>query len=116
MRRAALDSFSKNAVSNYESIQTREAVSLAWSMLSKPADVDKQFRRTAASMIMSVVYDLPPIESDHDPNVSRIKEYMERVLATTAAGAHWVEFFPWMKYIPSRSVSRSSDRSGGNFQ
>jgi hypothetical protein len=83
-------------------------------MLSESADVDKQFRRTAASMIMSVVYDLP-VESDNDPNVSRVKEYMERLLASTA-GAHWVEFFPWMKYIPKRSVSRSSDQSGGSFQ
>jgi hypothetical protein len=109
MRRATSDSFSKNAVRNYRAIQIREAVLLAWSMFSKPAgrDVDKQFRRTAASVIMSVVYDLPPVESDNDLNLSRVKEYMERMLATTTtAGTHWVEFFPWMRYIPSRSVSK----------
>ena len=115
MRRASSDSFSKNAVRNYHAIQTKEAVLLAWKMLSEPADVDKQFHRTAASMVMSVVYDLP-VESDNDPNVSRIKEYMERLLASTIAGAHWVEFLPWMKYIPKRSVSSSSDQSGGSFQ
>jgi hypothetical protein len=115
MRRASSDSFSKNAVRNYHVIQSKEAVLLAWNILSKPTDSDKQFRRTAASMIMSVVYDLPPVESDNDPNVSRVKEHMERLVASTTPGAHWVELFPWMKYIPKRSVSRSSDQTGAVF-
>jgi len=115
MRRASSDSSSKNAVRNYHTIQTKEAVLLAWNILSKPENVDKQFRRTAASMIMSVVYDLPPVESDDDPNVSRVKEYMERLVASTTAGAHWVEFFPWMKYIPKRSVPKLSNQSGAVF-
>jgi hypothetical protein len=115
MRRASSDSFSKSAVRNYHAIQTKEAGLLAWNILSRPADVDKQFRRTAASIIMSVVYDLPPVESDNDPNVSRVKEYMERLVASTDAGTHLVEFFPWMKYIPKRFVSRSSDQSGAVF-
>jgi hypothetical protein len=106
MRRASSDSFSKNVVRNYHAIQTKEAVLLAWNLLSKPADVDKQFRRTAASMIMSVLYDLPPVESDNDPNVSRVKKHMARLVASTTPGAHWVEFLPWMKYIPKRSVSK----------
>jgi cytochrome P450 len=112
MRRASSDSFSKSAVRNYHAIQTKEAVLLAWNLLANPADLDKQFRRTAASMIMSVLYDLPPVESDNDPNVSRVKEHMARLVASTTPGAHWVEFLPWMKYIPKRSVSRSSDQSG----
>ena len=53
---------------------------------------------------MSVVYDLPPVESENDYNVARIKEYLERMIATTAIGAYWVEFFPWMKHVPARSV------------
>ncbi|KAI0245143.1 cytochrome P450 [Lactifluus subvellereus] len=109
MRRASSDSFSKNAVRNYHTIQSKEAVLLAWNILSKPADVDKQFRRTAASMIMSVVYDLPPVKSDNDPNVSRVKEHVERLVASTTPGAHWVEFFPWMKYIPKRFAKWKRD-------
>ncbi|KAI0273355.1 cytochrome P450 [Gloeopeniophorella convolvens] len=102
MRRAAQDSFSKNVVKNYHEIQAREAIFLAHSVLADPVDMDKHMRRTSASMIMSVVYDLPPIEVDDNPNVAKINKHNERVLATTQPGAHWVEFFPWLKHVPSR--------------
>ncbi|KAI0301682.1 cytochrome P450 [Multifurca ochricompacta] len=109
MRRAAVESFSKNAVKNYHAIQTREAVFFTSNVVSRPADIEKHIRRTTASIILSVAYDRPSVEGDDDRTVLRVNEHSEKVAATAAIGAHWVEFLPWMKHIPSRFAKWKRD-------
>ena len=52
--------------------------------------------------MLSVIYDLPPVESEDDPVVVAINEHVDRILFEVQAGSPLVEFFPWMKYVPSR--------------
>jgi hypothetical protein len=56
--------------------------------------------RSAASTIMSIVYDHPPIKSEDEPSVVRINDFVERIVRAAYPGAHLVEFFPWMRYLP----------------
>ena len=53
-------------------------------------------------MVLSVVYDQPTIKSEQDKNVKLINDFVQRLTRAAYPGAHLVEFFPWMRYIPSR--------------
>ena len=101
MRKAAHEGLSKS-VESFQTPQLAEAILLTSGLLAQPATWDKHFCRTAASMIMSVTYDQPPIVSELNPSVKAINDYVVRVTRAALPGAHFVEFFPWMMYIPSR--------------
>jgi len=78
-----------------------EAILLASDCLAKPAQRDQIFRRTTTSMILSVVYGYPAITSE-DRNAEVIDDFAGRLSRAVAPGAHLVEFFTWMRHIPSR--------------
>ena len=102
MRRASHEGLSKAVVESFRRPQFNEAILLASGLLSQPATADNHLRRAAASMIMSVTYDVPPIVSELDPGVKAINDFVARIARAANPGAHLVEFFPWMRYIPSR--------------
>ena len=53
---------------------------------------------------MSILYDYPTIEDEHDNTVTEINTFSERMSAAGALGAHAVELLPWMIYIPERYI------------
>jgi hypothetical protein len=71
-------------------------------MLAEPAQWAMHFRRTTASVIMSIVYDSPAINSQEDASVVFINNTVARLALAGAPGAHLVEFAPFLKAIPSR--------------
>ena len=102
MRRAAHEGLSKTVVESFKTPQYNEAVLLASGLLAQPATLDNHLRRVAASMIMSVTYDTPPIVSELDTGVKAVNDFVARLTRAALPGSHFVEFFPWMRYIPSR--------------
>jgi hypothetical protein len=102
MRKAANERFSKESVKQFCETQTTEAVLLASDSLAKPAQLEKNIRRSAASMILSVVYGHPTITSEKNRIVDLIDEFGERLARAACPGAHLVEVFHWMQYLPSR--------------
>jgi hypothetical protein len=103
MRRAAHEGLStKSIVESFKMPQFNEAVLLASGLLAQPVTQDNHLRRVAASVIMSVVYDTPPIVSELDAGVKGINDCVARLTRAALPGSHFVEFFPWMMYIPSR--------------
>ena len=108
MRRAAHEALTKRAIQSYHPIQMKEATILVSSLLRHSANQkqDGQFKRLAASTIMSIVYDYPTILSDHDYAVEGIEKFNTRIEKAMAVGAYFVDIFPWMKYIPARSLPR----------
>jgi hypothetical protein len=102
MRKASHESLSKSVVETFKTPQLGEAILLTSGLLAQPATWDKHFRRTAASMIMSVIYDTPPIISELDSSVKAVNDFVVRLTRAALPGAHFVEFFPWMVHIPSR--------------
>jgi hypothetical protein len=101
MRKAAHEGLSKSVV-EFEAPQLNEAVLLAKCLLTQPAMWDNHLRRSTASMIMSIAYGTPPITSEIDPSIKTANDFVERLARAALPGAHLVEFFPWMMYIPSR--------------
>jgi hypothetical protein len=108
-RRPAVEGFSKSVVKDFCPIQSREAIMLALALAKSP-HMKKNFQRHAWSIGLSINYHLPPVESEDDPVLVGIANAMQRVLHEMQPGTRLVEYFPWMRYIPSRCVCRVSDR------
>ena len=53
------------------------------------------------STALSVVYDLPMVLSTDDPTVVKTNAFNDIFISYGNLGNYLVEFFPWMKYIPS---------------
>ena len=83
----------------------KEATVLASSLLRPSANhkQDGHFKRMAASTILSIVYDYPTVLSDHDYAVEGIEKYIGHLVQVVAMGSY-VDIFPWMNYIPARSL------------
>jgi hypothetical protein len=57
---------------------------------------------SAATMtIMSVVYDHPEDLLPKNSIIDGMNELPDEILKASEPGAHLVEFFPWLEYIPS---------------
>ncbi|KAH9164020.1 cytochrome P450 [Lactarius sanguifluus] len=83
-------------------IQSREAIMLALALMNSTHSVKKHVQRHAWSIILSINYRLPPVESDDDPVIVGIVDHVQRVGHELEPGVRLVEFCPWMRYIPSR--------------
>ena len=103
-RRAAHEMFTKEAVRTYHPVLCKEAIYLASAILENVDILDEQFKRTSASAMMSILYNYPTIEKEHDNTLAEIHAFVSRVTTASAPGAHLVEFFPWMIHIPERST------------
>jgi hypothetical protein len=101
MRKVADEKFSTGSVKGFYETQIKEAVLQACDLLAEPARWDRSFRRTAASVSLSVVYGYPTLTSDQDQIVRVINNFTARLFTAVNMGAYWVEFFPWMRYLPS---------------
>ena len=51
---------------------------------------------------MSILYDYPTLENEHDETYAQIHAFIDRMSAASAPGAYLVELFPWMIHIPER--------------
>ena len=103
-RRVVVEGFSKSVVHRFYPIQGREALMLALALIKSPPDPEKHFYRHALSIMLSVNYHFPPVESEDDPAVVATANHLERMIYEMQPGSRLVEFFTWMRYIPSRCV------------
>ena len=110
MRRDAHEGLSKSVVESFKTPQFNEAVLLASGLLAHPATMDNHLRRAAASIIMSVTYHSPPIVSELDSGLKDVNDFVARLARAALPGSHFVEFFRWMRYIPSRWVFPATNR------
>ena len=101
-RRVAVEGFSKLAVEDFHPIQGREAVMLALALMKSPFALEKHLQRHAWSIMLSINYHLPPVDSEDDPVVVGVAKHVDRCLREMQPGARLVEFFTWMRYIPSK--------------
>jgi hypothetical protein len=100
MRRVAQEALTKAAVQRYHSTLTKEATILASSVLANPEYRDQHFQRATVSTMLSIVYDFPTLNSAQDKAVQEIDRNLQFL---RMVGASFIEFFPWMIYIPERS-------------
>ncbi|KAI9445682.1 cytochrome P450 [Lactarius psammicola] len=108
-RRVAVEGFSKSAVQHFHPIQGREAIMLALVLMKNPSTLGKHLQRHAWSIMLSVNYHFPPVDSEDDPIVAGVAKHVERLLHEMQPGTRLVEFFTWMRYIPSRFAKWKRD-------
>ncbi|KAH9022345.1 cytochrome P450 [Lactarius pseudohatsudake] len=108
-RRVAVEGFSKSTVRDFYPIQGREALMLALALMKNPSTLEKHLQRHAWSVMLSVSYHSPPVDSVEDPVVVRIAKQVERLLHEMQPGSRLVEFFTWMRHIPSRFAKWKRD-------
>ncbi|KAH9022343.1 cytochrome P450 [Lactarius pseudohatsudake] len=108
-RRVAVEGFSKSAVKHFHPIQGREALMLALALMKNPSTLKKHLQRHAWSIMFTVNYHFQPIESEDDPFIVGLAKQTERLLHETSPGARLVEFFTWMRYVPSRFAKWKRD-------
>lgn len=51
--------------------------------------------------MMKTVYDTPTIETENDPSITYIVNHAHRIEYAAFPGAYLVEFFTWMRFLPS---------------
>ena len=81
-------------------MQETEAYLLAYQLLQKPEEWDNHLRRANASLVLSIIYGLPPMLDSMNPDIKRVNHFVERALAAAAPGAFLVEYFTWMEHLP----------------
>lgn len=59
-------------------------------------------------MILGVVYDKPTIDSCHDTRVAYVNEFIARIVRAAFPGAHYAEYFTWMKVYLPRLINEQS--------
>ena len=111
-RRVAVEGFSKSAVEDFHPIQGREAIMLALALMKSPSALEKHLQRHAWSIMLSINYHFPPVDSEDDPIVVGVAKHVDRLLREMQPGARLVEFFTWMRYIPSQCVLYSCINHG----
>ena len=75
---------------------------LALALIQNPSNLEKHLQRHASSIMLTVNYNFPPVESEDDPAVVGAVKYVERMMHEMRPGTRLVEFFPWLRYVPSR--------------
>ncbi|KAI9443598.1 cytochrome P450 [Lactarius indigo] len=110
LRRVAVEGFSKSTVRHFYPIQGREAIMLALALMKDPSStLEKHLQRHAWSVMLSVNYHFPPVDSVEDPLVVQIAKQVVRLLHEMQPGTRLVEIFTWMRYIPSRFAKWKRD-------
>ncbi|KAH9049791.1 cytochrome P450 [Lactarius deliciosus] len=105
----------KSVAESSKTTQFNEAVILASGLLDQPATIDNHLRRVAASMIMVRYRGTPRSASRRSertgivPGITVINDFVARIMRAALPGAHFVEFFPWMRHIPSRFAKWKRD-------
>ncbi|KAI9457954.1 cytochrome P450 [Lactarius psammicola] len=112
-RRVAVEGFSKSTVPRFHPIQGREAITLALALIMNPSNLLRHLQRHAASNMLSINYHFPPVDSEDDPAVVGITNHNDRLLHELQPGNRLVEYFTWMRYIPSRFAKWKRDTEYG---
>ncbi|KAI9443596.1 cytochrome P450 [Lactarius indigo] len=108
-RRVAVEGFSRSAVKRFHPIQGREALMLALALMKNPPALMKHLQRHAWSIMFTVNYHIPPVDSEDNPLVVGVAKHTGRLLHEMEPGTRLVELFTWMRYIPSRFAKWKRD-------
>lgn len=71
--------------------------------------------RTLAGIILDVVYGMNVTSMD-DPYLKLATQAMDVMAASRMFGAWWVEFLPFLKYVPSWAPGSSAVRYGAQWR
>ncbi|KAJ3552999.1 hypothetical protein NM688_g3851 [Phlebia brevispora] len=102
-RRMFHQQFNQQAIKQYRSIQSREVrvyLKRVSAMSSGSDQLDKEvISQTFAAIILDIVYGMK-IHDFSDEYVTLSVKAIESIVLGRIPGTFWVEYFPWLKYIP----------------
>ncbi|PPQ78647.1 hypothetical protein CVT25_010542 [Psilocybe cyanescens] len=101
MRRGGHQFLNKTATTQYYQLQELEALILSEHLLKDSTNWQQEVFRSSISMLRSTVYDVPPTVSVHDPVIESFNKFDSLVMEATVPGNYLVEFFGYMKFLPS---------------
>ncbi|TCD66168.1 hypothetical protein EIP91_001722 [Steccherinum ochraceum] len=84
-------------------------------LLHAPDKLDDHIRYWAGAMILKIVYGYE-IKPGNDPFVEIVDEAMSQFIYLSRPGAYMVDFFPWMRFIPSWFPGAHFKREGKKFR
>lgn len=102
MRRVANERFSKESVKTFCETQLTEAVVLAYNWLVDSKQWDRHLRHCTESTMLSVLYGRTASTQESDRAIETFRDFSARIARAAYPGTYLVEFFPWMRHIPSR--------------
>ncbi|KAF5370324.1 hypothetical protein D9758_006938 [Tetrapyrgos nigripes] len=101
MRRASQAQLGVKTLIRFQDIQTDEGVLFAYEMLTQPEKRKENILRVTASVILSILYDQPPLRSLDDPSVRLMDKYADKMHKAAQPGTYLVEILPVLKYLPT---------------
>ncbi|KAK7676144.1 hypothetical protein QCA50_020895 [Cerrena zonata] len=100
LRKASFEGLHSRAIHAYYPYQLRESAILVEALAKDSEHWRKHLNRAVKSAVLSVSYALPSIESEDDPLVSYIDDFMHRLERAARPGEFLVEIFPILNYLP----------------
>ena len=113
MWRGAYEGFSPHACDTYHGLLENRAALLVSHVIHDPSKWSAHLNRLPASIILGVVYGWPAINKSSDPVIQRINHFAAQLTSSMLPGAHYVEYFPWMLYMPSWMAKWKRDGQQG---
>ncbi|KAF5336245.1 hypothetical protein D9758_014353 [Tetrapyrgos nigripes] len=100
MRHAADYALGYKNSSKYHATQAAESTILAHGLLANSDKWVSQLERTTSSVMLSMVYDLPPILSLDTPAVVFMNTFIECIARVGVPGAYLVDSLPMLENLP----------------
>ncbi|PCH38429.1 cytochrome P450 [Wolfiporia cocos MD-104 SS10] len=100
IRRALHAYLQPNVAENYKQMQYKNAKKYILDCYLNPAGHLKHAKRYAASVVMTIAYGKTTPTSYSDPEVQAVNKYLALLGATLRPGAHLVDTYPFLRYIP----------------
>jgi hypothetical protein len=69
-------------------------------------------RRAVGSTVLSIAYDLPQLSSINEPVIQHINGFIRALDTAINLKALIIDFFPWMRYMPSPVATWRKDAEG----
>ncbi|KAK2597324.1 hypothetical protein QQS21_006098 [Conoideocrella luteorostrata] len=105
-RRILQRSFQKSNITQYHFIQQREAALMVQSILAKPDAWNTAIRRFSTAVILEIAFGIT-VEYDDDPWIQLTTHASYAIAHSGAPGGTPVDFFPFLRYLPSYFHDRS---------
>ncbi|KAF8997188.1 cytochrome P450 [Cyathus striatus] len=112
MWRGSYEALSKNVARTYYPFQETESVLLASQLMNTPAEYDSHLQRASNSLVLSMVYGLPPVSSSSDPTVINVCAFTQELAKSGVPGQYLVEYFTWMRFLPRWMCSWRREAEG----
>ncbi|THU96158.1 cytochrome P450 [Dendrothele bispora CBS 962.96] len=100
MRRGSQEALGPQITKKYYTMQEIEGLLLIDDMLKDPYNWDAHLKRTSASLMMGIIYGVPPIRDYLDPVIVRANLFVDRITHAALPGCFLVEYFTWMQHLP----------------